>query len=163
MAVRTWIDRCVEPILAFLMAAVILLLFVSVCARYVFIAPLTWAEELARLILVWISFLGTYLAHRYGQHIAVTALVSRMARFGQLLVRLGVASIVLAFMAVLTWFGTRYALAFMSTRSQLLAFPIGLVYAAMPVSTALICIDLLAEIRADLERAGWIGAERKQG
>lgn len=154
---RKTIDQLVEPILAFLMAAIILLLFVSVCARYLFLAPFTWAEEIARLLLVWVSFLGAYLAHRYGQHIAVTAILDHMAPTPRLIARLAAAALVLALMAVLSWFGTRYALAFMTTHSQLLGIPIGLVYAAMPVSAALICIDIVAGVHSDLRQAGWLG------
>lgn len=160
---RKTIDRCVEPILAFLMAAIILLLFASVCARYLFLSPFTWAEEIARLLLVWVSFLGAYLAHRYGQHIAVTAILDRLPSLPRLITRLAAAALVLALMAVLTWFGTRYALAFLTTYSQLLGIPIGLVYAAMPVSAVLICIDVLAELHSDLRRGGWLGANKSRG
>lgn len=47
------------------------IVFVQVILRYVFLSPLSWIEELARYLLVWISCFGAAYAVRKGEHIAV--------------------------------------------------------------------------------------------
>ena len=47
------------------------IVFVQVILRYVFLSPLSWIEELARYLLVWISCFGAAYAVKNGEHIAV--------------------------------------------------------------------------------------------
>ena len=47
------------------------IVFVQVILRYVFLSPLSWIEELARYLLVWISCFGAAYAVKKGEHIAV--------------------------------------------------------------------------------------------
>lgn len=143
------IDAAVEAALALLMAAVVGLVFVAVVFRYVLQDPVTWSEEVGRFCLVWISFLGTYIAHRRAEHIAVTAIRDRFPVAVQIAVRAALALLLIAFMAVLTWYGGQYAIRFMAMQTSLLRIPLGLVYAAMPVSTGLILVSLvLSSIKA---------------
>ena len=47
-----------EIALVFLLVAMTLTVFSQVIARYIFEAPLSWSEELARFILIWLSMLS---------------------------------------------------------------------------------------------------------
>jgi TRAP-type C4-dicarboxylate transport system permease small subunit len=47
------------------------LVLVGVVFRYVLNNPLYWAEEAARLLLIWLSFVGAALAFQRGQHLAM--------------------------------------------------------------------------------------------
>lgn len=137
------IDIVVEAILAALMAALVVLVFIAVVFRYVLNDPVTWSEEVGRLCLVWTSFLGAYIAHRRSEHIVVTAIRERFPLSLQVATRTCLALLLIAFMAVLTWYGSQYAFRFMGSETPLLGISVGLVYAAMPVSTALILVNLL--------------------
>ncbi|RQS04630.1 ABC transporter permease, partial [Burkholderia sp. Bp8998] len=63
---------------AFLLVAVILLLFAGVAARYVFHMPLVWSDELCSTFFLWLAMLGSALAVRRLSHMRMTALVSRV-------------------------------------------------------------------------------------
>ena len=52
--------------------------FLQVIFRYVLNLPLFWTEELARYCLVWASLLGSAVAVKRGQHIAVTIFMERL-------------------------------------------------------------------------------------
>ena len=47
------------------------LLFVNVFLRYVFLAPINWAEELTLYLMVWIVFVGGSVAVRTRGHMAI--------------------------------------------------------------------------------------------
>lgn len=54
------------------------IIFMQVILRYVFLSPLTWPEELARYILIWISCLGSAYAVRKGLHISVVFIKNKL-------------------------------------------------------------------------------------
>jgi len=68
-----------EAVTAALVVAEIVILFVGIVARYLFHRPLIWSDELASLLFLWLAMLGSVLALRAGDHMRMTALVSRTA------------------------------------------------------------------------------------
>ncbi|HEV2677393.1 MAG TPA: TRAP transporter large permease subunit [Aliidongia sp.] len=67
----------VEAAAALLVLTEILVLFSGVVARYGFQHPLVWSDELASILFLWLSMLGAVIALRRGEHMRMTALVSR--------------------------------------------------------------------------------------
>lgn len=54
------------------------LVLAGVFFRYVLGSPLYWGEEAARLLLIWLSFVGAGLAFQRAQHISMDVLVRRL-------------------------------------------------------------------------------------
>lgn len=72
-------------------AALFLFLIVStmaaqVFARYVFGAPFQWSEEVARLALIWLTFISAAFVMAEGRHIAVDMISSRVGDGGKLFI-----------------------------------------------------------------------------
>ena len=61
-----------EWILVFLMTTLSVVVFAQVVFRYAG-HSLSWSEELARYLTIWISFIGASYGFRYGAHIGVEA------------------------------------------------------------------------------------------
>ena len=53
-----WFERLEEGLIAVLMAAMTLLTFAQVVARYVFNYSFTWALELTGVMAAWLIFIG---------------------------------------------------------------------------------------------------------
>lgn len=68
------IGRGLEVCVSILLAAEILLLFAGVLARYVFLKPVIWSDELASMMFLWLVMLGSAIALRRGEHMRMTAL-----------------------------------------------------------------------------------------
>lgn len=62
-----------------LMATMCLDLLAQVVFRYVFGTPLTWSEELARYMFVWIALIGSAWCGRSHIHVRMTAVISRFS------------------------------------------------------------------------------------
>ncbi len=62
---------------ALLVVAEIMLLSAGVVSRYVFQNPLTWSDELASALFLWLATLGSIVALRRGEHMRLTAFVNR--------------------------------------------------------------------------------------
>ncbi|MBR0834822.1 TRAP transporter large permease subunit [Bradyrhizobium manausense] len=68
-----------EPLAAIVVVAEILVLLTGVIARFVFNHPLTWSDELASIMFLWLAMLGAAIAQRRGQHMRMTALVGMLS------------------------------------------------------------------------------------
>jgi tripartite ATP-independent transporter DctM subunit len=60
-----------------LVAAEIVVLLAGVIWRYILRAPLVWSDELAAMLFLWLAMLGSVVALQRGEHMRMTALVSR--------------------------------------------------------------------------------------
>jgi len=83
-----------EAVLCGLIAVMATVIMSQVVARYLFEAPLSWSEELARFLLIWLSMLSAAYAFKLKAHFALTfiaqAVPARLQRILQLLVFLAV-------------------------------------------------------------------------
>lgn len=59
-------------IMVVLLAAILVLVFANIVCRIVFLSPITWSEELARVMFIWVVFLGMSYSALHGTHIRVT-------------------------------------------------------------------------------------------
>ncbi|MDB5958425.1 TRAP transporter small permease [Ramlibacter sp.] len=73
-------ERVVEALMALDLALIVLLVFSNVVGRYGFGAGFAGAEEVSRLLFVWLVFLGAVLALRRGGHLGVALLQARLPR-----------------------------------------------------------------------------------
>src|ERR1700722_15404447 len=60
---------------AILVAVEILVLLAGVISRYVFNRPLTWSDELASILFLWLAMLGAVIALRRSEHMRLAFLV----------------------------------------------------------------------------------------
>ena len=78
------VGRVGEVVAATLVALEMLLLFAGVVARYVFNSPLTWSDELASTLFLWLAMMGAVIALHRGEHMRLTTVVHRMSPRAQL-------------------------------------------------------------------------------
>lgn len=76
----SWFGRLEEHLVAILLAAMTLITFAQVIARYVFNYSFVWALELTTFLFGGIIFLGISYGIRVGAHIGVDALVKVLPR-----------------------------------------------------------------------------------
>lgn len=74
------LGRLTEAAAALLVVAEVVLLGWATVARYVFNAPLTWSDEVATLLFLWLSMLGAVVALRRGEHMRLTAFTRWMSQ-----------------------------------------------------------------------------------
>ena len=72
-----WIGHLAESLGAVIVVAETCILFAGVVSRYVFDNPLTWTDELASFLFLWLAMLGTIVALRSDGHMRLTTLVNR--------------------------------------------------------------------------------------
>ncbi|MBS0315745.1 MAG: TRAP transporter large permease subunit [Proteobacteria bacterium] len=70
-----WATELPAAILVVLETAI---LFAGVVSRYVFDAPLTWTDELASILFLWLAMLGAVIALRRGEHMRLATFLNWM-------------------------------------------------------------------------------------
>ena len=71
-------ERLVEWLMALALSIMVVLVFGNVVLRYAFSSGIAWAEEISRLMFVWMIFLGAILALRHHGHLGVEMLQAKL-------------------------------------------------------------------------------------
>jgi TRAP-type C4-dicarboxylate transport system permease small subunit len=74
------LERLAEWLMGLALAVMVVLVFGNVVLRYGFNSGIAWAEEISRLMFVWLIFLGAILALRRHAHLGVELLQARLPR-----------------------------------------------------------------------------------
>ncbi|MBL4692652.1 MAG: TRAP transporter small permease [Magnetovibrio sp.] len=82
-SVITFLHKFEEGLLAFLLAAMTVVTFSQVVARYVFNSGAVWALELTTFLFAWLVLLGISYGIRVNSHIGVDAFVKKFSARGQ--------------------------------------------------------------------------------
>lgn len=74
------LERLVEWLMALALTIMFILVFGNVVLRYLFSSGIAWAEEISRLMFVWLIFLGAILALRRHAHLGVELVQAKLPR-----------------------------------------------------------------------------------
>lgn len=147
---------CNRWLLILLLLAMACIVFANVVLRYTTGDSIVWAEEVARHLMIWVTFLGAGLVLRFGGHVAIDnlhqAVSTRAARWLRTVVAVGIG----VFCLVMTYFSVLYVWA---TRFQTTAatdIPISFIYLAMPLGFLLMFVHLLFIVRGYIADGSYI-------
>jgi len=139
------LDAIIQPVVFAGMAALIGVITLQIVSRVLFTA-VGWTEEVARFLLVWITFLAGTLAFQRGRHIAVTFVVDALPGRLRQIASIAALLIVLAFMITLIVIGYRYMQVQSFQKSASLRLSMTYVYAVMPICAAIMAWYALVDI-----------------
>jgi TRAP-type C4-dicarboxylate transport system permease small subunit len=140
------VNGVVEAILYLLVIALVVVVAAQVFWRYFLENSLTWSEELARFMFIWVIFLGAEVTLRKKAHIAIDSLVNSLKGIPQLILSLLIDLIIIIFAVIVLYSGIELVQATLNQYSSALHISIGLVYSAIPVSMALMIVNLVISI-----------------
>lgn len=66
-----WYTKTVQIVITVMLLAIAALVIMQVFFRFVLGAPLSWPEELGRLIFIWLVFIGSVVVTRNNDHISI--------------------------------------------------------------------------------------------
>jgi TRAP-type C4-dicarboxylate transport system permease small subunit len=144
---ESWFLAANRWLLIVLLAAMAAIIFTNVVLRYTTSQSIEWAEEVARHLMIWLTFLGAGPVLRYGGHIAVENLQDALPRPLGIALRALVALLLFAFFGFMAWYGWLYMqrTQFQTTAATQISF--AYVYAAMLVGGVLLAVHFLLIVR----------------
>ncbi|WP_340002339.1 TRAP transporter small permease [Oceanobacillus sp. FSL K6-0127] len=152
MKVVRWLDEHFEEyILVFLSAFTVVIIFLQVVMRYVFGNSLTWSEEMARYMFIWLIYIGVSYAVKKKRHLGVDAITMLFKEKGNLIVALIANFSFLIFAIVMTYFGLDIVLR-VTRESAALQIPLTWVYVAPVVGMTLTSIRLIQNMVIEVKQ-----------
>lgn len=103
-----WLEYFEEGLITFLMAAMTLLTFTQVIARYVFNYSFVWALEVTGVMFAWLIFVGMSYGVRVGAHIGVDAAVKLLGAGAARVVSSIAAVLCIAYALIVAYGGYQY-------------------------------------------------------
>jgi TRAP-type C4-dicarboxylate transport system permease small subunit len=154
-----WPKR-VERLFEIITSALLVILALEVLVGIVFRAarrPLAWYDEVASVLLAWLTYYGSALAALKNAHIGFPGLANSLGRGGRFAVLAFREIVVIGFFLILAWEGTRILGALAGDTLVTVDIPVTLTQSAIPIGAALF---VLAELLKLPERIDWARGER---
>jgi TRAP-type C4-dicarboxylate transport system permease small subunit len=118
----------------------------QVFARYFFGAPFQWSEEVARLALIWMTFMAAAFVMAEGRHITVDVLSPRLSVRGQLWLECLSHAVVAGACLLLLIGGSRFVWYVGKVGSPSLGIPMSWWYGAVSVGLLLMAIHSIVNL-----------------
>ena len=134
-------------LLILLLATMVVIVFANVVMRYLIGTSVIWSEEVARHLMIWMTFVGSGLALRTGAQLGIDSLQNVLSERGARILRITLALGMLVLFVLLAWYGVDYALRTRFQISAALGVSMMYVYIGMPVGCALMAAHLLLILR----------------
>ena len=147
------VDKVLLVLLSILSAGMVAVILYQVVLRYCFAAANVWAEELARLMFVWVTTLGASVAIRRNVHLRVDLVVDFLKPKPRYILQIITYTMILVFLIYLCSLGLELMGRTMINKSAGLRLPMAVLYSAIPVGGAfmvLSCIEFIAKRVRDL-------------
>ena len=131
---------------ALLVLAEILVLLGGVVSRYVLHHPLTWSDELASMLFLWLAMLGSVIALRRSSHMRMTALVDMTSPDTRAFLDLLALVAAVAFLAFIGYPAYEFAAEEAAVTSPSLEISNAWRASALPVGIALMCFSAVLKL-----------------
>lgn len=149
---RRFLTGFEENLAAALLAILLAVMCWQVLTRYVLGAPSDWSEEAARYLYVYVVFLGTSAGISSRSHVSIAFFTERLAPGPRLAVSLGVDALILAFLAVMLWWGARATWRNVDIPLSVTQISYAWVYVIIPLTSVAMIVRTLALMRGDIAR-----------
>ncbi|RJK99107.1 TRAP transporter small permease [Paracoccus siganidrum] len=136
IAVNRWV-------LVLLLAAMCCIVFANVVLRYLTNDSIVWAEEVARYLMIWMTFLSAGLALRAGMLVSVSQVHGRLPAAPRRIARLLILAVLLVFFGWMVFAGWEYLSRMGRQLTPATRIPFSYIYYAMPVGFGLLLIHTL--------------------
>jgi len=140
---RKILIRSLEVSVMILMGILVIDVTWQVFSRYILKDPSTWSEELARMLLIWVSLLGASVGFVHRSHLGVDYFVNKLPDDSRTLVELSSHILVAAFAIIVLMYGGYEVVSRTLITNQLspaLQIKMGYVYLALPISGVFIML-----------------------
>jgi TRAP-type C4-dicarboxylate transport system permease small subunit len=155
--IRSGVRRIIEILLILAMGLLVIDVLWGVVSRFVLGAQSRYTEELATMLLIWVSLLGASLAYGSGQHLGVDYFVGKLHPDAQGFMRIVVALVVIAFAGSVMVYGGTILFGQTLASGQVspaMGLKMGYVYLVVPISGVLFILESLSMLSASGNEVG---------
>jgi len=155
----SWVRCLLRWYIVLLMSALVVLTFAQVLARYLIGTPFIATDQLARIVLVWLTFMGAAAATDKGQNIRIASIDKILSERAKTFLSIGFDAILFVLLIILAIKG--YAVYEVGQYQTILGTPFSyqVMYSSLVVWTILMLLFVLVRVLYKLRVLGkrWLG------
>ena len=138
-----FIFKIAEILIFILFAVLSVLVFWQVVNRYFLNQSLTWSEEIARYLMIWVALLGSAVIYRHNGHMAVSNVVDALHGVAKNVIKGLSLAFQIVFIVIMIWGTYQYFPTALSQKSPANQINMGLVYSIFFISAFLMILALI--------------------
>lgn len=146
------VNTVVEGSLGLMGMVMALVVAIQVFSRYALNHSLFWSEELARYLLVWLTFLGASAAYRRGVHPSIDMALYRLPSWVRRTCAVTVHLVSMAFFLVMVVWGCRFTWFVRLQITPAMSLPKWVVLSVIPLAGLVMTLHALAFLAAEFRR-----------
>lgn len=150
------LNKVMGYLLTLLLAVMTAIIFWQVFSRFVVGSSLSWSEELSRFLMIFMILIGSSIALRKNELIAVEILLEKVENLSKKVVVITIHVISIVFFLILIKYGSSMAQSFSNQFAPGLGVSMKYIYLALPLGGVLLLLNSLACIVEEI-----IGKEGK--
>jgi TRAP-type C4-dicarboxylate transport system permease small subunit len=128
------LDRILDTICVLSLVSLAFIVSFQVAMRYIFSKPLSWTEELARFLLIWLIYIGCIAAMRDRKHITIDIIRNVVSKSTSRKVYIIQKIVSLIFLIMLFVYGIKMVLLNIGYTSTVNEIRLDLLYLCIPIS-----------------------------
>jgi TRAP-type C4-dicarboxylate transport system permease small subunit len=129
-------------VLVLFVSVMCIIMMTQIVSRYLFNTPLTWPEEMARYLFIWVVFLGAASAFRARAHLGMDFATSKLTPAVQHKLSRLVEVLILGFFIFILYITPEAVSVTRFQKSPVLHLQMHWIYLAFPVASVLMILDL---------------------
>ncbi len=147
-----FLDKLEEYFCGAALLTATLIVFTNVILRYVFKSGTSWAEELVKYLMIWITFIGSSICVRKHAHVSIDFFYEMLPVKSKRLATIVVDIIALFFTVSMAFYGSKLVIFSISTGqvSPALQLPMWIPYVAIPLGFVLMSLRLAQNLYAQV-------------
>lgn len=152
------INRGTEWLTSIFLIIMVVIIFLQVVSRTFLQSSFPWTEELARYLMIWLTFLGAAFSFQYGAHIGIGIITDRLPKKVAAIVNVIVCLLCIFLFSILTVKGWELVTRSMNQKSPAMSLPMSYVYFIIPISGVLMILNVCDITYKNVTRL-WKGEE----
>ncbi|MCD6472926.1 TRAP transporter small permease [Candidatus Aerophobetes bacterium] len=145
------VNKASEVLLMVIVGIMIVTTLIGVFNRFVFRFSVSWTNEVATYLLIWMSTVGACIATKRGLHISITFILKKLRKKLRLWIVIISQAMTMIFLIYATIYGFKLCISQMKQYSPVAGIPIGLVYLAVPVGSLIMIMHLISSLKPILQ------------
>ena len=142
---KYYTEKCIDWIAIVFFTVIFIVALGQIIMRWIFKNPISWSEELIRLMYVWICFLGWTFASRYRTYIRITFLINMFPPIPRKLLATVNCLLLIVFSVLMVYYGIKLTAIGSSGGAVTLPINFALVYVIVPFTNFIIMMYHLVD------------------
>lgn len=137
------LNHGIEALCVFLLVVLVLDVWLGILVRYLIPLPLTFTEELARYLMIWMALLAVSSGIVYREHIGVEYVFRRFPAAMRRWLALAFDLLSFTFFFLLLWYGIDFVERGFKRVTMIYGMPKGYPFMGVPLAAAVACVQLI--------------------